>query len=55
MTQGWDPAVPSASEGTWYLVRPVNACSGNGTWNESSPPQQGSRDAELAASPAACP
>ena len=51
-----DFGAPSPGDGVWYLVRPVNACSGNGTYNEpSSPPQSGSRDAEIAASPSACP
>ena len=55
MTQGWDPVLPAAGDGTWYLVRPANSCSGPGTWNGPSPPQQGSRDAELAVSALPCP
>jgi hypothetical protein len=55
LTQAWDPAIPTAGDGTWYLVRPANACSGGGSWNEASPAQQGSRDGELAASALPCP
>jgi hypothetical protein len=55
MAQGWDVPVAPPGDGTWYLVRPVNACSGNGSFDSPSPPQQGSRDAELAGSPSACP
>jgi hypothetical protein len=55
LTEGWDVPVPAPGDGTWYLVRPVNACSGNGSFDGPSPPQQGDRDAELAASSLPCP
>ncbi len=50
-----DSAAPPAGSGYWYLVRPVNACSGSGSYDEPIPPQQGLRDAEIAASGLACP
>lgn len=54
-TQVQDPIGTPLAEATFYLVRPVNACSGNGTFDETSPTQQGARDAEIAASGGACP
>jgi hypothetical protein len=45
---------PPAGDGFWFLVRGAN-CRGGGTYNTGAPQQQGSRDAEIAASPAACP
>jgi hypothetical protein len=50
-----DGEVPPASGGLWYLVRPVNACSGAGTYDSEGTSQNGSRDAEIAASSNACP
>jgi hypothetical protein len=50
-----DAAPPAGGSGYWYLVRPVNACSGAGTYDSTIPPQQSSRDAEIAASTSACP
>ena len=50
-----DSEVPSAGAGLFYLVRPANACSGNGTYDEGSASQQGSRDAEINAAGGACP
>jgi hypothetical protein len=40
--------------GWWFLVRPTDVC-GGGTYNTTSPRQVQSRDAEIAASPNACP
>ena len=40
--------------GNWYLVRAASPC-GNSTYNDGSPSQIGSRDAEIAASGNACP
>ena len=54
-TSSQDDATPATGNGYWYLVRPVNLCSGNGLYDEAIPPQQGSRDAEIAASATACP
>ena len=54
-TQVQDPIGAPEGEAVFYLVRPVNACSGNGSYNETSPSQQGVRDAEIAASGGACP
>lgn len=48
-TQVQDPIGTPSGEATFYLVRPVNACSGQGTYDTSSPTQQGARDAEIAA------
>jgi hypothetical protein len=48
-----DNETPPPSGGLWYLVRAVNAC-GNGSYDEGGA-QQGSRDAEIDASPNACP
>jgi hypothetical protein len=45
---------PPAGDGVWFIVRGAN-CRGRGTYDESSPRQIGSRDAEIAASPSACP
>jgi hypothetical protein len=49
------PGAPAAGAGVWYLVRAVNACGGPGSYDEGAPSQQGSRDAGIAASAAACP
>jgi hypothetical protein len=45
---------PPAGDGVWFIVRGAN-CRGRGTYDGSSPKQIGSRDAEIAASPSACP
>lgn len=45
---------PPAGDGYWFLVRGAN-CRGGGTYDTGSPRQIGSRDAEIAASAAACP
>ena len=49
-----DELKPPEDEGFWFLVRAVNAL-GAGTYDSWGPGQVGSRDAEIAASPAACP
>lgn len=41
-------------QGFWHLVR-ANFPGGPGTYDETSPKQVGLRDAEISASPAACP
>ena len=46
---------PAPGAGFWYLIRGVNSCSGNASYDEPDPDQQGLRDAEIAASVAACP
>jgi hypothetical protein len=50
-----EAGVPSLNDAFWYLARDVNLCSGPGTYDEGSASQVGSRDAEIAASPGACP
>jgi hypothetical protein len=45
---------PVAGDGFWVLVR-GSGCGGAGTYDEGSASQQGSRDAEIAASALACP
>jgi len=52
-TGGADGDTPPAGDGFWYVVRAVNC--GGGTYDDSSPTQSGARDAEIAASPLACP
>ncbi len=47
-------AVPGPGEAWWLLVRIVTP-SGSGTYDNGGPGQVGSRDAEIAASPNACP
>jgi N-acetylneuraminic acid mutarotase len=47
-------SVPGAGDGLWFLVR-GGSCVGPGTYDEGSASQQGSRDAEIAASANACP
>jgi len=49
-----DGATPALGDGFWYLVRGVS-CGGAGYYDEGHPAQQGSRDAEIAASAGACP
>ncbi len=48
-----DTFVPARDAGAWYLVRGAHCI--EGTWNEPGAGQIGSRDAEISASPAACP
>jgi hypothetical protein len=50
-----DGGKPPAGDAYWYLAREVNTCSGPGTYDEGVPSQVGQRDAEIAASPVACP
>ena len=50
-----DDTTPAPGTGYWYLVRPSNLCTGNGTYDDVVPPQQGLRDAEIAAAAGACP
>jgi hypothetical protein len=45
---------PPSGQGSWFLVRGVN-CAGNGTYDSGTASQVGLRDAEIAASPDACP
>src|SRR5262249_45603578 len=45
-----DFLLPPSGDAYYYLVRPVNACGGNGTYDDNV-----SRDAGINASPAACP
>ncbi len=49
-----DRPVPAAAAASWYLVRARN-CIALGTYDDGAPGQVGTRDAEIAASPAACP
>jgi hypothetical protein len=48
------PDSPTPGQGFWVLVRPVN-CAGPGRYDSGFASQVGSRDVEIAASPAACP
>jgi len=50
-----DPAVPAPGEGIWHLVRAVNACGGNGSYDDGIPSQLLSRDVGIEASSWACP
>jgi len=45
---------PGLQQGYWFLVR-GNNCGGAGTYDSGDPRQIGLRDAEIAASPSACP
>ena len=47
-------APPQPGDGFWFLVRGGN-CRGRGSYDEGTPSQIGSRDAEIAASPSSCP
>jgi hypothetical protein len=49
-----DDASTTPGDGFWYLVRAVN-CTAAGSYDEAPGSQVGSRDAEIAASAAACP
>jgi hypothetical protein len=49
-----DTEVPPPTGGLWFILRAVN-CGGDGTYDEEPGGQQGSRDAEIDASPNACP
>jgi len=45
---------PPPGDGAWYLVRSSN-CRGHATYDDGTPSQSGSRDAEIAASQRGCP
>ena len=45
-----DSLSPAVGDSFWYLVRPVNACSGHGTYDDNV-----ARDASINLSPTACP
>jgi len=45
---------PGAGNASFFLVRGLN-CGGGGTYDTGAPSQAGSRDAEIALAPAACP
>jgi LmbE family N-acetylglucosaminyl deacetylase len=47
-------STPPSGQGWWFLMRPVS-CGGAGSYDEGVPSQVGSRDAEIASSPQACP
>lgn len=49
-----DPDPAPAGAGFWYLARAVN-CATPGSWDSGGSSQQGGRNAEMAASPVACP
>ena len=49
-----DAETPSAGEGFWYLVRAAN-CAGSATFDSGALSQFEPRDAQLQASPSACP
>jgi len=52
---GWfDEDPPASGHGSWYLVRGVN-CNGAASYDSGAPSQTSARDAEIAASPNACP
>jgi hypothetical protein len=53
-TSWTDTAAQPPGTVTWYLVRAVN-CDAAGSWDSGGTGQHGSRDAEIAASAAACP
>jgi hypothetical protein len=48
-----DGDAPQAGTGYWYLVRGAN-CAGSGTYDSGYAGQQGTRDAEIDASPSSC-
>ncbi len=53
--QSFAIAHPMAGAGFYYVVRGVGLCGEAGTYDGGVPKQSGSRDAEIAASPSACP
>jgi hypothetical protein len=53
-TSAPDPATPPLSDGFWYVVRGAS-CGGPGTYDDASPSESGSRDAEIGGSAQACP
>jgi len=54
-TTASDPSVPGPGGGAWHLVRAVNSCGGNGSYDEGVPSQPASRDAGIDAASGACP
>jgi hypothetical protein len=50
-----DTVAPAIGDSLWYLARPVNACSGNGSYDDPLPSQTPSRDARINISSTACP
>jgi hypothetical protein len=50
-----DPALPSPGSGVFYLVRGTSLCDEPGTYESGGAGQNGSRDAEIQGSSAACP
>jgi len=52
-TAGSDPASPAVGAGFWYLVRAADCADRAGSYDDGT--QQAGRDAEIAASPSACP
>ncbi len=51
----WDPVIPAAGAGYYYLVRGVNVACGFGTYDSGSSFQSESRDPEITAAVATCP
>lgn len=49
-----DASSLSTGEGAWYLLRAIS-CGGDGSYDSGGAQQSGQRDAEVAASGAACP
>ncbi len=50
-----DPVTPASGQGFWYLVRGVSASAGPGSYAVGDARERAGRDAEIAASAAACP
>jgi hypothetical protein len=45
---------PGVDEAWWFVIRARN-CGGVGSYDSGDPAQEGTRDAEINASPSACP
>jgi len=54
-TLAWDDATPAPGGVIGYVVRATSFSCDFGTYDTTSPSQQGSRDAEIAAAPGRCP
>jgi N-acetylneuraminic acid mutarotase len=54
-TNAEDSSVLAPGAGSWHLVRAVNACSGNASFDEGVPSQPASRDAGIGAASGTCP
>jgi hypothetical protein len=50
-----DSFAPAIGDSHWYLARPVNACSGHGSYDDPLPSQAASRDTRINVSLTACP